>query len=503
MASLGKSVPIKAKRNMNSSFAPYTLSSPAQSLTQALNAPFQYDYETNFNGLSSHSRLHQGLSTDLIRRVSRLRREPIQIRLFRERAFTWWQKLDIPKWSLFAPPAPECNLQIFYSVPSQDSLTKFKLEDTVNQLNLPAATQGDRKPVAVDTVVGSVSVLATLKLQLLKSGIIFCSLTQAIIQYPWLVQKYLGKVVPVADNFYAALNSAIFSDGSFCFIPKDTKCDVELSTYFRIEDETSGQFERTLVVAETGSYVSYLEGCTAIKYDDNQFHAAVVELLAEAGAEIKYSTVQNWYTGDENGEGGLYNLVTKRGMCVGSQAKISWAQVEMGSAITWKYPSCILMGERSQGEFYSVSFTNSLQQADTGTKMIHIGTGSKSKIISKSISTGLSKNIYRGSVEIGPRAYQAQNFTKCDSILLGPDSLTCTFPYIIASTNKCHVEHEATVQPINQDQLFYLRQRGLPEEYCIGLLVSGFCEEVCEQLPLEFGVETGFLLALKVEESLG
>ncbi len=462
------------------------------SLKKVLNAPFQYE--------SHHSRLKQGLNIDVIRRVSRLRKEPLQIRLFREKAFAWWQEMPLPTWAFFPAVQPQYENQIFYSVPSKDPLTKHKLEDTVNQLKLPT---GQDQSIAIDTVVGSVSVLTTLKFQLMKAGIIFCSLTQALIKYPWLVQKYLGKVVPIGDNYYAALNSSIFSDGSFCFIPKDTKCEIELSTYFRIEDQTSGQFERTLIVAEAGSYVSYLEGCTATKYEENQFHAAVVELLAEEGSEIRYSTVQNWYTGDEHGLGGLYNLVTKRGLCAGLQSKISWSQVEMGASITWKYPSCILIGDQSQGEFYSVTFTSKYQQADTGTKMIHVGPKSKSKIVSKSVSSGMSQNCYRGSVEVGPRARKAQNFTKCDSILLGPNSVTCTFPYLTASTDDCNIEHEATVYPINQDQLFYLQQRGLPEEYAIGILVSGFCEEVFERLPLEFGVETSFLLALKIEDSLG
>ncbi len=466
--------------------------SETYSLDKALNSPFQYE--------SQHSRLEQGLNLEVIRRVSRLRKEPLQLRTFREKSFTWWQEMPLPEWAFFPGIHPEYQHQIFYSVPSKDPLTKSQLEDTVNQLKLPST---DNQSVALDAVVGSVSVLTTLKFQLIKAGIIFCSLTQALIRYPWLVQKYLGKVVPIGDNYYAALNSCIFSDGSFCFIPKDTRCEIELSTYFRIEDETSGQFERTLIVAEAGSYVSYLEGCTAPKYDENQFHAAVVELLAEEGAEIKYSTVQNWYTGDEHGLGGLYNLVTKRGLCSGLQSKISWVQAEMGSSITWKYPSCILIGRQSQGEFYSVAFTSKYQKADTGSKMIHVGPESKSKIVSKSVSSGISQNCYRGSVEIGPRALRAQNFTKCDSILLGSDSLTCTLPYLTASTDDCHIEHEATVYPINQDQLFYLQQRGLPEEYGIGVLVSGFCEEVFERLPLEFGVETSFLLALKIEDSLG
>ncbi len=474
------------------------------------NQPKKYKNDNLSLEQKKASHVPEGLNLGIIDRVSRLRNEPKYFRDFRKKAFTTWQRMSLPGWAFFDAPEPEYGKQIFYSVPNSDPSESSKLEDTVNQLNLPATetlaevSQAQSRPVALDTVVGSLSVLNTLKGQLRKNGIIFCSLNQALIWYPELVKQYLGKIVPMHDNYYAALNSAIFSDGSFCFVPKDVKCDVELSTYFRIEDEeASGQFERTLIIAQEGSYVSYLEGCTAPKYDDNQFHAAVVELFAAEDAEIKYSTVQNWYTGDEFGVGGLYNLVTKRGICAGARAKISWAQVEMGSAITWKYPSCILVGERSRGEFYSVSFTSKYQQADTGTKMIHIGPYTKSKIVSKSVSTGFSQNVYRGAVKMGPRAYKAQNCTKCDSILLGPNTLTSTVPYLMAATNKCHIEHEATVQPINKDHLFYLQQRGLPEEYCIGVLVSGFCEEVCLKLPLEFGVETQFLLAMKVEESLG
>jgi Fe-S cluster assembly protein SufB len=377
------------------------------------------------------------------------------------------------------------------------------LLETFEKLGIPLSEQKRLANVAVDAIFDSVSVATTFREKLAKEGIIFCSMSEALREYPELVRKYLGTVVPIADNYYAALNSAVFSDGSFVYVPKGVRCPMELSTYFRINNSESGQFERTLIIADEGSYVSYLEGCTAPMFDTNQLHAAVVELIALDNAEIKYSTVQNWYAGDENGRGGIYNFVTKRGLCQGANSKISWTQVETGSAITWKYPSCVLVGENSVGEFYSVALTNHYQQADTGTKMIHIGRNTRSRIISKGISAGHSRNSYRGLVKIGPKAEGARNFSQCDSLLIGDQCSANTFPYIEVQNNTAKVEHEASTSKIGEEQLFYFQSRGISAEDAVSMIISGFCREVFNQLPMEFAVEADRLLSLKLEGSVG
>ncbi|MFS8891441.1 Fe-S cluster assembly protein SufB, partial [Synechococcus sp. R55.2] len=377
------------------------------------------------------------------------------------------------------------------------------LLETFEKLGIPLSEQKRLANVAVDAIFDSVSVATTFREKLAKEGVIFCSMSEALREYPELVRKYLGSVVPIADNYYAALNSAVFSDGSFVYVPKGVRCPMELSTYFRINNGESGQFERTLIIADEGSYVSYLEGCTAPMFDTNQLHAAVVELIALDNAEIKYSTVQNWYAGDENGKGGIYNFVTKRGLCQGANSKISWTQVETGSAITWKYPSCVLVGENSVGEFYSVALTNHYQQADTGTKMIHVGRNTRSKIISKGISAGHSKNSYRGLVKIGPKAEGARNFSQCDSMLIGDQCSANTFPYIEVQNNTAKVEHEASTSKIGEEQLFYFQSRGIGMEDAVSMIISGFCREVFNQLPMEFAVEADRLLSLKLEGSVG
>nr|QEH58562.1 sufB protein [Piridium sociabile] len=468
-------------------------------------------HKINFKNLLNNSNINfneyllnkKGITENILLRISKLRYESKEITNFRKKAFKNWISMSLPLWVFFEAPKPNYFNQKFYSVPKNDIINKKNIQNIINELNLSTQKVISSKPIALDTIIGSVSVLSTLKLHLIKEGVIFCSLSEAVIKYPWLIQKYIGKVVSYKDNYYAALNSIIFSDGSFCYIPKDVKCSVDLSTYFRVEDEISGQFERTLIIVEDRGSVTYLEGCTAVNFEENQLHAAVVELIAFNESEIKYSTVQNWYTGNEYGVGGLYNLVTKRGLCLGNFSKISWTQIEVGSAITWKYPSCILLGHNSYGEFYSVTFTNNYQLADTGTKMIHLGVNTNSKIVSKSISSGYSQNCYRGSVVIGPRAEKSQNFTKCDSLLLGPNSLTSTFPYLIINNHTCSIHHEAAVYPINIDQLFYLQQRGLSDDFCVNIMINGFCEEVVNKMPLEFGLETNLLLSLKVENSLG
>jgi len=374
---------------------------------------------------------------------------------------------------------------------------------TYEKLGIPLNEQKRLANVAVDAVFDSVSVATTFREELAKAGVIFCPISEAIRDYPELVQKYMGSVIPVGDNYFAALNSAVFTDGSFVYIPKGVRCPMELSTYFRINEQNTGQFERTLIIAEDSSYVSYLEGCTAPQRDENQLHAAVVELVAMQDAEIKYSTVQNWYPGDENGKGGIYNFVTKRGVCRGARSKISWTQVETGSAITWKYPSCVLQGENSVGEFYSVALTNNMQQADTGTKMIHIGAGSRSTIISKGISAGKSQNCYRGLVQMQPTAENARNFTQCDSLLVGDRCGAHTVPYIVSRNPSAKIEHEATTSRISEDQLFYCLQRGIDEEDAVSLIVNGFCKEVMKELPMEFAVEAQKLIGISLEGSVG
>src|SRR5258705_2295706 len=452
----------------------------------------------------------RGLSEDTIRLIVEKKNEPDWMLEFRLKAYRHWLTMTEPKsWPNIT--YPEINYQdvIYYSAPKQKA-QKASLDEvdpellrTFEKLGIPITEQKQLANVAVDAVFDSVSVATTYKEKLRKHGVIFCSFTEAIREHPELIQKYLGSVVPTNDNFYAALNSAVFSDGSFCFIPKGVRCPMELSTYFRINNSESGQFERTLIVAEEGAYVSYLEGCTAPKFDRNQLHAAVVELVALDDAEIKYSTVQNWYGGDEAGKGGIYNFVTKRGACRGVNSKISWTQVETGSAITWKYPSVILQGDNSIGEFYSVALTNNAQIADTGTKMIHLGKNTKSTIISKGISAGKSNNSYRGLVKIMPKAEGARNYTQCDSMLIGGKSEANTFPYIEVMNATAKVEHEATTSKISEDQLFYLQQRGISQEDAVSLIINGFCKEVFRELPMEYAVEATKLLGLKLEGAVG
>ncbi|MCX7374794.1 MAG: Fe-S cluster assembly protein SufB, partial [Alphaproteobacteria bacterium] len=439
------------------------------------------------------------------------------------KAFAIWQKMETPVWAAVQHPPIDFQDAFYYAAPTNAQKPKSldevdpELLKTYAKLGIPLKEQailagvegaGDtpaegRMPIAVDAVFDSVSVATTFKDRLEKDGIIFCSISEAVHKYPELVREYLGSVVPQADNFYAALNSAVFTDGSFVYIPKGVRCPMELSTYFRINAKGTGQFERTLIIADAGSHVSYLEGCTAPQRDENQLHAAVVELVALDDATIKYSTVQNWYPGDAEGKGGIYNFVTKRGACRGARSKISWTQVETGSAITWKYPSCILLGDDSVGEFYSVAITNNRQQADTGTKMFHIGRNTKSTIVSKGISAGRGQNTYRGLVRISPKAVGARNFTQCDSLLIGDQCGAHTVPYIENRCMSAKVEHEATTSRIAEDQLFYCRQRGLTEEEAVGLIVNGFCREVLKELPMEFAVEAQKLLAISLEGSVG
>jgi Fe-S cluster assembly protein SufB len=452
----------------------------------------------------------RGLSEDTVRLIVEKKNEPDWMLEFRLKAFRQWQTLTEPKhWPNIKYPDIDYQDVIYYSAPKQKA-KKASLDEvdpellrTFEKLGIPLSEQKQLAGVAVDAVFDSVSVATTYKEKLKKHGVIFCSFTEAIREYPELVKKYLGSVVPTNDNFFASLNSAVFSDGSFCFIPKGVRCPMELSTYFRINNSESGQFERTLIVAEEGSYVSYLEGCTAPKFDKNQLHAAVVELVALDDAQIKYSTVQNWYAGDEEGRGGIYNFVTKRGKCAGRNSKISWTQVETGSAITWKYPSCILVGDNSIGEFYSVALTNHVQQADTGTKMIHLGKNTRSTIISKGIAAGNSNNSYRGLVKVMPKAEGARNYTQCDSMLIGSNCGANTFPYIEVMNNTSRVEHEASTSKISEEQLFYLQQRGISQEDAVSLIINGFCKDVFLQLPMEFAVEAQRLLGLKLEGSVG
>lgn len=450
-----------------------------------------------------------GLSEDIVRFISRKKEEPEWMLEWRLKAYRAWLKMETPEWAKVN--FPKINFQdiIYYSAPKQkvqlDSLDDVdpELLKTFEKLGISLEEQKRLTGVAVDAVIDSVSVKTTFSKTLKEKGIIFCSMSEAIQEYPDLVRQYIGSVVPVKDNFYAALNCAVFSDGSFCYIPKGVRCPMELSTYFRINAANTGQFERTLVVADEGSYVSYLEGCTAPMRDENQLHAAVVELVAMKDAEIKYSTVQNWYPGDKDGKGGIYNFVTKRGICKGDNAKISWTQVETGSAITWKYPSCILQGDNSVGEFYSVAVTNNYQQADTGTKMIHIGKNTKSRIVSKGISAGKSHNSYRGLVKIFKKAENARNFSQCDSLLMGDTCGAHTFPYIEVNNKNANVEHEATTSKISEDILFYCQQRGIGEEKAVEMIVNGYCKEVLNKLPMEFAVEAQKLLAISLEGSVG
>jgi Fe-S cluster assembly protein SufB len=451
----------------------------------------------------------KGLSEDIVRFISAKKNEPEWLLEWRLNAYRNWTKMKEPTWPNVKYPAINYQDIIYYSAPKQ-KVTPKNLEDvdpellkTFEKLGISLTEQKRLTGIAVDAVFDSVSVATTFKDKLGELGIVFCSFSEAVREHPELIKKYLGSVVPANDNYFAALNSAVFSDGSFCYIPKGVRCPMELSTYFRINAANTGQFERTLIVADEGSYVSYLEGCTAPMRDENQLHAAVVELYAMKNAEIKYSTVQNWYPGNKEGVGGIYNFVTKRGLCAGDHAKISWTQVETGSAITWKYPSCILKGDHSIGEFYSVAVTNNHQQADTGTKMIHIGKNTRSRIVSKGISAGKSQNSYRGQVHILKRAENSRNFSQCDSLLMGNKCGAHTFPYIDVENSSAKVEHEATTSKIGEDQIFYCRQRGIDEEAAVALIVNGYAKEVLSQLPMEFAVEAQKLLALTLEGSVG
>jgi len=451
----------------------------------------------------------KGLSEDIVRFISARKNEPEWLLEWRLKAYRQWIKMEEPKWANVSYPAINYQDIIYYSAPVQkvkpNSLNEVdpELIKTFEKLGISLGEQKRLTGIAVDAVIDSISVATTFKDKLSELGVIFCSFSEAVREHPELIKKYLGSVVPMNDNYFAALNSAVFSDGSFCYIPKGVRCPMELSTYFRINAANTGQFERTLIIAEEGSYVSYLEGCTAPMRDENQLHAAVVELYTMKDAEIKYSTVQNWYPGDKNGKGGIYNFVTKRGLCAGDHSKISWTQVETGSAITWKYPSCILKGDYSKGEFYSVAVTNNYQQADTGTKMIHIGKNTSSRIVSKGISAGKSQNSYRGQVQIMKRASNARNFSQCDSLLMGDQCGAHTFPYIDVENNTARIEHEATTSKIGEDQIFYCLQRGIGEEAAVALIVNGYAKEVLSQLPMEFAVEAQKLLALTLEGSVG
>ncbi len=451
----------------------------------------------------------KGLTEDTVRFISAKKNEPSWLLDWRLEAYRKWIRLREPEWANIHHPPIDYQEIIYYSAPKQkaklNSIDEVdpELIKTFEKLGISLTEQKRLTGVAVDAVIDSVSVATTFKGKLGELGIIFCSFSEAVREHPELIRKYLGSVVPMNDNYFAALNAAVFSDGSFCYIPKGVRCPMELSTYFRINAANTGQFERTLIIAEEGSYVSYLEGCTAPMRDENQLHAAVVELYALKDAEIKYSTVQNWYPGDKNGKGGIYNFVTKRGLCAGDHAKISWTQVETGSAITWKYPSCILKGDYSVGEFYSVAVTNNYQQADTGTKMVHIGKNTRSRIVSKGISAGKSQNSYRGQVHVLKRASNARNHSQCDSLLMGDQCGAHTFPYIDVENNSARIEHEATTSKIGEDQIFYCLQRGISEEAAVALIVNGYAKEVLSQLPMEFAVEAQKLLALTLEGSVG
>ena len=452
----------------------------------------------------------KGLNEDIIRFISKKKDEPEWMLEWRLKAYAVWQKMEAPDWAKLNIPPINYQDAYYYSAPktSDGPATLDEVDPellkTYEKLGIPISEQKLLAGVvAVDAVFDSVSVATTFREELATAGVIFCPISEAIREYPGLIKSYMGSVVPVADNYFSALNAAVFTDGSFVYIPKGVRCPMELSTYFRINEQNTGQFERTLIIAEDSSYVSYLEGCTAPQRDENQLHAAVVELVAMQDAEIKYSTVQNWYPGDENGKGGIYNFVTKRGACRGDRSKISWTQVETGSAITWKYPSCILQGKDSVGEFYSVALTNNYQQADTGTKMIHIGEGSRSTIISKGISAGKSQNCYRGLVRIQPGAENARNFTQCDSLLVGDRCGAHTVPYIVSRNPSAKIEHEATTSRISEDQLFYCLQRGISEEDAVSLIVNGFCKEVMKELPMEFAVEAQKLIGISLEGSVG
>lgn len=467
------------------------------------------DYKYGFTTEIETEVIPKGLNEDVVRMISAKKNEPEWMLEFRLKAFRHWQTMKMPEWAHLDLPDIDFQDVIYYAAPKKkpqyESLDELdpELLDTFKRLGIPLEEQKHLAGVAVDAVMDSVSVKTTFRETLAEMGIIFCSFSEAVLEHPDLVKKYMGSVVPYTDNFFGALNSAVFSDGSFCYIPKGVRCPMELSTYFRINAANTGQFERTLIIADDDSYVSYLEGCTAPMRDENQLHAAIVEIIAHDNAEVKYSTVQNWYPGDKNGVGGIYNFVTKRGICKGDNSKISWTQVETGSAITWKYPSTILKGDNTVGEFYSVAVTNNHQQADTGTKMIHIGKNSKSTIISKGISAGVSQNSYRGLVKVVKNASNCRNFTQCDSLLLGDQCGAHTFPYLEIDNETAIIEHEATTSKIGEDQIFYCNQRGIDTESAIGLIINGYAKEVLNKLPMEFAVEAQKLLQISLEGSVG
>jgi len=474
--------------------------------TDILNSDYKYGFFTDIETED----FPKGLSEEIVRMISAKKAEPDWLLDYRLKAFRHWKTLKHPKWAKLDIPEIDYEDLYYYSAPKKKIAPVGSLDEidpellaTFAKLGIPLNEQKRISGVAVDAVFDSVSVATTHKAELEAVGVLFCSISEAVKEHPELVKKHLGTVVPYSDNFYAALNAAVFSDGSFVYIPKGVRCPLDLSTYFRINAKETGQFERTLIIAEENSFVNYLEGCTAPQRDENQLHAAIVELVAMDNAEIKYSTVQNWYAGDKSGLGGIYNFVTKRGNCVGKNSKISWTQVEAGSAITWKYPSCNLIGDGSEGAFYSVALTNNFMQADTGTKMIHIGKNTKSTIISKGISAEQSENNYRGLVKIMPSATGARNYSQCDSMLIGDKARANTFPYIDVKNNTAIVEHEASTSKISEDQLFYLKSRGLSEEKCISMIVNGFCKDVFKELPLEFSVEAVKLIEMKLENSIG
>lgn len=476
---------------------------------QILNEVTSGDYKYGFYTDVELETIPKGLNEDIIRMISAKKKEPEFLLEFRLKAFRHWQTMKMPEWAHLKLPVIDYQDIIYYAAPKQQakyaSMDEVdpELIETFAKLGIPLEEQKHLAGVAVDAVMDSVSVKTTFRETLAELGIIFCSFSEAVKEHPDLVKKYMGSVVPYTDNYFAALNSAVFSDGSFCYIPKGVRCPMELSTYFRINAANTGQFERTLIVADDDSYVSYLEGCTAPQRDENQLHAAIVEIVAMERAEVKYSTVQNWYPGDKNGKGGIYNFVTKRGICKGDNSKISWTQVETGSAITWKYPSCILKGNNTIGEFYSVAVTNNYQQADTGTKMIHIGSNSRSTIISKGISAGKSQNSYRGLVKVLKTAENVRNFTQCDSLLLSDHCGAHTFPYLEVDNDTAIIEHEATTSKIGEDQIFYCNQRGIDTETAVGLIINGYAKEVLNKLPMEFAVEAQKLLQISLEGSVG
>jgi Fe-S cluster assembly protein SufB len=474
-------------------------------INKVINEPYKYGFKTNIKT----EKFPPGINQNIIELISEKKNEPDFLLNFRLKSYKKWQTIDFPNWANLKIKEINFDEIIYYSIPKKkkklNSLEEVDPEilKTFEKLGISINEQKELSNVAIDAVFDSVSVATTFKEKLAKYGVIFCSISEAIKYYPELIKKYLGTVISNGDNFFAALNSAVFSDGSFCYIPQNTICPLELSTYFRINDKDAGQFERTLIIAEKNSSVNYLEGCTAPQFSENQLHAAIVELIAFDNAKIKYSTVQNWYSGNELGIGGIYNFVTKRGLCIGKNSRISWTQVETGSSITWKYPSCILFGEKSYGEFYSVALTNNYQQADTGTKMIHIGKNTKSKIISKGISCGNSKNTYRGLVKMTKNAKYSRNFSQCDSFLIGSKSQASTYPYLDISNSSSIIEHEAKISKISEEQLFYLMQRGINIEQAVSLLISGFCKDVFTMLPMEFAAEADKLLSLKLEGTIG